>query len=88
VAGKDQPRGAARPVAGTPPAAGRAWHVRARSVRLAGRLAITEDKVAATMGGLARQRPGRAGHFRALSARARANAARARQWAENHRRCP
>jgi hypothetical protein len=59
--------------------------LRAESVRLAEAVAATEDQVAKTMDTLAGQRPYQEKHLRALGEEARKQAARQRQWAEDHR---
>ncbi len=58
---------------------------RAESVRLAGVIAAAEDQVAQTMDTLSRQRPHQEEHLHALGDDARKQAARQRQWAEDHR---
>jgi hypothetical protein len=57
----------------------------AESVRLAEVVAAAEDQVAATMDTLAKQRPHQEEHLHALGDDARKQAARQRQWAEDHR---
>jgi hypothetical protein len=57
----------------------------AESVRLAEVIAAAEDQVAETMETLAKQRPHQEEHLHALSHDARKQAARQRQWAEDHR---
>jgi hypothetical protein len=57
----------------------------AESVRLAEVLAAAEDQVAETMETLAKQRPQQEEHLHALGEEARRQAARQRQWAEDHR---
>jgi hypothetical protein len=57
----------------------------AESVRLAEVLAAAEEQVAQTMETLAKQRPHQEEHLHALGAEARKQAARQRQWAEDHR---
>jgi hypothetical protein len=56
----------------------------ARVVEVAEALATTEEKVAATMESLARQRPERAERLMALSDAARKQAIYARQWVKDH----
>jgi hypothetical protein len=57
----------------------------AESVRLAEVLAAAEEQVAQTMETLAKQRPYQEEHLHALGEDARKQAARQRQWAEDHR---
>ena len=57
----------------------------AESVRLAEEVAAAEDQVAETMDKLAKQRPHQEEHLHALGDEARNQAARQRQWAEDHR---
>ena len=59
--------------------------LRAESVRLAEAVAATEDQVAKVMDMVAEQRPHHEEHLRALGDEARKQAARQRQWAEDHR---
>lgn len=57
----------------------------AESVRLAEVIAAVEEQVAETMDKLAKQRPHQEEHLHALGDDARKQAARQRQWAEDHR---
>ena len=57
----------------------------AESVRLAEVIAAAEDQVAETMDTLAKQLPHQEEHLHALGDDAREQAARQRQWAEDHR---
>ena len=57
----------------------------AESVRLAEVIAAAEDQVAQTMDTLSRQSPHQQEHLHALGDDARKQAARQRQWAEDHR---
>jgi uncharacterized iron-regulated protein len=57
----------------------------AESVRLAKVIAAAEDQVAQTMDTLAKQLPHQEEHLQALGDDARKQAARQRQWAEDHR---
>jgi len=57
----------------------------AESVRLAEVIAAVEDQVAETMDKLAKQHPHQEEHLHALGDDARKQAARQRQWAEDHR---
>lgn len=57
----------------------------AESVRLAEVIAAAEDQVAETMDTLAKQLPHQEEHLHALGDDAREQAARHRQWAEDHR---
>jgi hypothetical protein len=59
--------------------------LRAESVRRAEAVAATEDRVAKTVDTLAGQHPHQEEHIRALGDEARKQAARQRQWAEDHR---
>jgi hypothetical protein len=57
----------------------------AESVRLAEVIAAAEDQVAETMDTLAKRLPHQEQHLLALGDDARKQAARQRQWAEDHR---
>jgi hypothetical protein len=57
----------------------------AESFRLAKVIAAAEDQVAETMDTLAKQLPHQEEHLHALGEDAREQAARQRQWAEDHR---
>lgn len=83
MADNKQASAAARLTADRHPVLRQCGDVRAWSAWLARRLAAVEEDVAATMACLAEQRPERAEHFQALSDRAGASAACARQWAEH-----
>jgi hypothetical protein len=62
----------------------KAGEVQAQVLRVAETVAKTEEEVAATLERLAKDRPHRAEHLRALSLAAREQAARERQWAQDH----
>lgn len=62
----------------------KASEVQAQVLRVAVTVAKTEEEVAATLERLAKDRPHRAEHLRALSLAAREQAARERRWAEDH----
>jgi hypothetical protein len=58
--------------------------IRSRVVMTARAVAATEERLAKTLARLADDRPARAGHLRAMSEAAKAQAAHNRQWADAH----